>query len=409
MADLSDGGTDLRGGTSLWEVRHRNGDGAMGLRGHARVDVCIIGAGITGAFLAEECSRRGLGVLVLDRRGPQRGSTAASTSLLQWELDAPLIELADGIGFEAAAAVYRRSHTAVERIAGLVAGLGIACDFARRQALYLAGDVLDPSGLRDECDARQRARLPTQFLDQAALRLFAGVHGEAALLSEGSAEADPVALARGLMAAAIARGARLAAPVTATEYATTARGVELVTDTGFEVSARLLLVASGYEMPSFVPAGRHRIVSTWALASEPLPPDSLWPSRALAWQASDPYLYMRTTADGRIVAGGEDEDLTDPAKRDAMTAEKAAAIVEKLAAILPDVGIRPAYAWSGFFGTTEDSMPLIGPVPGMPHCFAAFGYGGNGITFSAIAAEMLGRLIAGETDPDAPAFALDRP
>jgi glycine/D-amino acid oxidase-like deaminating enzyme len=139
-----------------------------------------------------------------------------------------------------------------------------------------------------------------------------------------------------------------------------------------------------------------------------LPPQALWPSRALVWQASDPYLYMRTTPDGRIVAGGEDEALTDAAQRDAMTDAKVAAIVEKLGRLLPGRRIEPAYAWSGFFGATEDSMPLIGPVPGMPHCLAAFGYGGNGITFSAIAAEMLGRMLAGEADPQAATFALDR-
>lgn len=407
MADLTDGEKDLRGGTSLWEAQNRMGDGAVGLGGHARVEICIVGAGITGAFLAEEFSRRGMSVLVLDRRGPQRGSTAASTSLLQWELDSPLLELADRIGFEAAAAVYGRSCAAVERIAGLVAGLGIPCDFARRDTLYLAGDSLDPGDLREELDARRHAGLAGEFLDAGGLRLLAGIEADAALLSEGSAEADPVALARGLLAAALRRGARLAAPVTATDYVATSRGVEIATDTGFEVSARHLVLATGYEMPGFVPADRHRIVSTWALASEPMPAESLWPSRALVWQASEPYLYMRTTADGRIVAGGEDEDFTDAAQRDALTGAKVAAIAEKLGRLLPGRRIAPAYGWSGFFGATEDSMPLIGPVPGMRNCFAAFGYGGNGITFSAIGAEMLGRHLAGESDPQAATFALD--
>ena len=408
MADLADGERDLRGGTTLWEAQNGAADAARGLGGHARTDACIIGAGITGAFLAEELSRRGLGVLVLDRRGPQRGSTAASTSLLQWELDLPLIALADRIGFETAAAVWRRSRAAVQRIGALVGDLGASCDFAPRSTLYLAGDVLDPAGLREERLARERAQLSSDLLDAAGLRLFAGIEAEAALVSAGSAEADPVALARLLMTAALRRGARLAAPVTATEYAATSRGVEIATDRGFEVSARVLIVASGYEMPGFVPAEHHRIVSTWALASRPLPQDSLWPSRALVWQASDPYLYLRTTPDGRIVAGGEDAELTDAAQRDAMTEAKVATIVEKLGGILPGRPIEPAYAWSGFFGATDDSMPLIGPVPGMAHCFAAFGYGGNGITFSAIAAEMLGRLVTGESDPQAATFALDR-
>jgi len=37
----------------------------------------------------------------------------------------------------------------------------------------------------------------------------------------------------------------------------------------------------------------------------------------------------------------------------------------------------------------------------MPQCYAAMGYGGNGITFSMMAAQMLRGMITGEGDPDA--------
>jgi glycine/D-amino acid oxidase-like deaminating enzyme len=52
--------------------------------------------------------------------------------------------------------------------------------------------------------------------------------------------------------------------------------------------------------------------------------------------------------------------------------------------------------------------PLIGRVPGRENCLAAFGYGGNGITFSALAAEMLAAELAGGRHADADLFALDR-
>jgi glycine/D-amino acid oxidase-like deaminating enzyme len=53
-------------------------------------------------------------------------------------------------------------------------------------------------------------------------------------------------------------------------------------------------------------------------------------------------------------------------------------------------------------------LPLIGPVPGKQGVFAAYGYGGNGITFSYLAAQLIGGLIAGETSPLIDDFALDR-
>jgi glycine/D-amino acid oxidase-like deaminating enzyme len=56
-------------------------------------DIVIIGAGITGAFLAERFTRDGHTAVLLDRRPPTQGSTSASTAMLLWELDASLLEL----------------------------------------------------------------------------------------------------------------------------------------------------------------------------------------------------------------------------------------------------------------------------------------------------------------------------
>jgi glycine/D-amino acid oxidase-like deaminating enzyme len=41
-------------------------------------------------------------------------------------------------------------------------------------------------------------------------------------------------------------------------------------------------------------------------------------------------------------------------------------------------------------------------------CYAVLGFGGNGITFSALAAQMLQRMLAGLDDPDADLFKLKR-
>jgi glycine/D-amino acid oxidase-like deaminating enzyme len=53
-------------------------------------------------------------------------------------------------------------------------------------------------------------------------------------------------------------------------------------------------------------------------------------------------------------------------------------------------------------------LPLIGPVPGAKNVYAAFGYGGNGITFSFLAARLIGDLIAGSTSILLGDLALDR-
>lgn len=40
----------------------------------------------------------------------------------------------------------------------------------------------------------------------------------------------------------------------------------------------------------------------------------------------------------------------------------------------------------------------------MPNCYAVLGYGGNGITFSMVAAQIIQALLRGERDPDADLF-----
>ena len=50
----------------------------------------------------------------------------------------------------------------------------------------------------------------------------------------------------------------------------------------------------------------------------------------MIWEASDPYLYIRTTPDGRVICGGEDEDFADDEKRDALIPRKTATLRRKL-------------------------------------------------------------------------------
>ena len=73
----------------------------------------MIGAGITGALVADALAGAGASVVVLDRRAPACGSTAASTSLLSYEIDVGLVELVDMIGRDEAVRGYRLSIDAI--------------------------------------------------------------------------------------------------------------------------------------------------------------------------------------------------------------------------------------------------------------------------------------------------------
>ena len=84
-----------------------------------------------------------------------------------------------------------------------------------------------------------------------------------------------------------------------------------------------------------------------------------------------------------------------------MIKRKAAAIARKLGRLFPTLDTTPEYAWAGSFGTTGTGLPLIGKVPGHNRIWAVLGFGGNGITYSRIAADIIGAALSGRTDPDA--------
>lgn len=372
-----------------------------------RCDVLIVGAGITGALMAEQLTRQGHEVLVIDRAEPGAGSTAASTAMLLWEIDRPLRELSELYGFERAARAYRASHDAVRGLQALVQSLGLPCQTRDKHSLYLAaGD--SNSALRDEHALRRRAGLPGDFLDHQALLETFEMARAGAILSTGSADADPVQLSRGLLDVALRRGAQLRhADAVGFDPASNAVGVRLANDRVIE--ARHVVLATGYVMPDIVQTKVEKTTSTWAIGTTPQP-DRLWRDGVLIWEDTADYLYARTTVDGRIIVGGEDDDsVIEPHARDALMRQKAIRLQQRLAALWPRASREIDFGWSGAFDVTSDGLPLIGPVPGAKGISAAYGYGGNGITFSFLAAQLIGLSLAGGNSPLFDDFALDRP
>ena len=73
--------------------------------------------------------------------------------------------------------------------------------------------------------------------------------------------------------------------------------------------------------------------------------------------------------------------------------------------LFPAIDATPEFAWAGAFGTTETGLPRIGGVPGKKNCWAILGFGGNGITYSRIAADIVVAALAGRADPDADLYA----
>ena len=356
--------------------------------------------------MAERLTRGGLDVVLIDRETPGQGSTMASTAMLLWEIDRSLVELTQLYGLERAARCYRASLHAVSELQALVRQHRLPCRMRAKNSLYLAtGDIAKP--LLEEFALRSRIDLPGAFLDHTALLDTFDIARAAAILSPASADADPVLLTRGLLQISLQRGARLfKANAIAFDGAGSAVSVGL--DNDHEIEARHVVLATGYVMPKIVRPTIQKVNSSWAIATVSQP-QNLWKDGALIWENSEKYHYTRTTDDGRIIFGGEDDDkIIEPEARNAAIPEKTGRLTQKLAALWPRAVLDVDFQWSGTFDTTRDGLPLIGAVPGAKNVFAAYGYGGNGITFSYLAAELITAMIGGGTSPLLDDFALDR-
>lgn len=396
---------DLRTGIPLWTRTPHSTVAAEHRLPRRRFDVIVVGAGISGALTAEALTRAGKSVLIVDRRPPVRGSTPASTAMILHEIDVPLTHLSRKIGAAKAEAAWRRSVRSVDTLIDLTERLGIDCGIERKPTLYLAGDDMGARALKHEAEARMKIGIDADYLTRSAVADRFGLDRPAAILSRVSASANPAQLAAGLLKASLARKARLVSPIEISDMAELPGGVALATRDSAVLTAEHVVFCTGYEHLPEMETAAHSVVSTWALASKPLKGLPAWLRETLVWEASDPYLYFRADAAGRIIVGGEDEASAESSSDPARIAGKARTIADKFKALTGIALGKPAYAWGAPFGVTRDGLPIIDRVPGHERIFTVMGFGGNGITFSMIGAEIIAAAIAGRTDPDAALFA----
>lgn len=370
-------------------------------------DVAVIGAGITGALVADTLSREGLSVLVLDKRAPACGSTAASTSLLSYEIDVSLVKLADMIGLENAVRAYRASARAIDDLAELASSLVQPCGFRRQASMQLATRRKDTVGLEKEADLRQHHGLDAEFWPRARIEETYGFPSYGGLHTGLAGVLDPVCFTRALLHRATSAGAVLLPRTPARDIRDEGTHLLVVTDGG-ESRANWVVYAMGYEMPASLRAGMVALHSTYALVTEPLEDLGLWGGRSIVWETARPYFYMRATDDQRVMIGGADAPFKDADWRDRLMPDRRRRLEKTLEKLLPTLTTETAFVWAGTFGETADGLPYIGPMASCPRALYALGYGANGITFGAVAARIVRDLCLGRPNEDADLFRLDR-
>lgn len=373
-----------------------------------KTDVAIIGGGISGALTAHYLVNAGLNCIVVDARTVGLGSTCASTSLLQYELDKPLCELANQIGLQAAIRSYKLCSESIDTLQSISQKIGFT-QFEKQKSLFFAAYKKDKKLLEKEFLIRKKSGFQVQLLDEKEIHQQFGFSSPAAILSEQGATTDAYMFTHALLKASIKKGLQVfdRTVISGIEYKKT--GVELITEKGHIITANKIVNASGYEITEFLEKKIVKLHSTYALASEHIQSQILpWKDKTLLWNTADPYLYMRLTTDNRIIIGGRDEEFYSPGKRDKLIKKKSASLKSDFSKLFPATELIPEFCWTGTFGTTKDALPYIGTYTKTPHTYYALGFGGNGITFSVIAAEIIRDMITGKKNKDALLFSFNR-
>jgi glycine/D-amino acid oxidase-like deaminating enzyme len=399
---------DLRTGKPLWSINKPRMARHEKLTKNIRSEVVVVGGGISGALIAHRLTNLGLQVTIIDSRKIGAGSTSASTAILSYEADVNLGELIKKIGQRAAVRAYRAGIEAIESIGETIKTLDDSCDFKKRRSLYLASSRRDVKPLERECKTRQKNGFNVKLLRKRELSTLFSLEAPCAILNEDAAEVNPLKLTLALVRCAQKKGLRVFIHTKVKTYCRQNEESVLTTDDDVQVRARHVVFATGYETQQFLKQKTVRLVSSYAIASTPGIKFPKGYERPVIWETARPYLYIRTTVDSRIVVGGEDVDFVDEKKRDRLLAGKTKTLERKIRKMFPYISWKLAAAWTGTFGESNDGLPYIGPHKDFPGAQFALGYGGNGITFAAIASLIIPDLISGTKNGDAEIFRFGR-
>jgi glycine/D-amino acid oxidase-like deaminating enzyme len=351
----------------------------------AAYDVVVVGAGIVGAACADEFTRRGMYVAVVDRDMVGGGATAAGMG--------HIVTMDDS---EAQFALTRYSQQLWQK---LRPELPIDVEYDQCGTIWVAADEEEMVEVRRKRGYYGQREVPTEILNAQTLarlepNLRPGLAG--GLLVMDDAVLYPPCAARFLMERAQKQGAKLHLGRSVTQAG---RGRVTMAD-GFEISARVVVNAAGACAANFTPgveikkrkghlvitdryAGflRHQLVELGYLKS----------AHSISNDSVAFNVQPRRT--GQILIGSSRQYSADQTEVDSGILAR---MLQRAREYMPGLAQMSAVrTWTGFRAATPDKLPLIGPWPGDSSLFLATGHEGLGITTSLATARILVDQITG--------------
>jgi glycine/D-amino acid oxidase-like deaminating enzyme/nitrite reductase/ring-hydroxylating ferredoxin subunit len=368
------------------------------LAADVHADVCVIGGGVAGLTTAYLLARHGTKVVVLEANAIGAGETGHTTAHLSSAFDDRYVVL-ERIYGQAWTVLAAESHAAaIDRINGNVEAEKIDCDFERVDGYLFRPPNHSTEILERELEACRRAGM--SGVEMAPRAPWESFNTGPCLRFPNQAQVHPLKYLAGLTRAAIDRGASIYA---GTRAQSVERGAPArVKCPGGQVVANVVVVATNSPFIDRVTMHTKQAPYHTYVIGASIPAGSV--AKALYWDTSDPYHYIRTQSLGNgrdlLIVGGEDHksgQATDQWERfDRLTswARERFPMIEEI-----------AYRWSGQVMETIDGLAFIGRNPlDSANIYIATGDSGMGMTHGTIAGMLLTDLILGKSNPWAPLY-----
>ena len=199
---------NTRSNEPYWLIRNALQHSYPSLKEDLATENVIIGGGITGALIAYSLIRAGKKAILIDKRDIGSGSTAASTALLQYEIDIPLHELIEKRGLTCAIESYRKGEEAIKDLENLVEEIKSDCGFEFRKSVYFSTKRKDLKWLKKEYNCRKENGFAVKWLDKKDLAEI-GLNARGAIQSETAAVIDAYKFTNDILKYCSEKGVRI--------------------------------------------------------------------------------------------------------------------------------------------------------------------------------------------------------
>lgn len=357
-----------------------------------RVDVAIIGGGITGLTAATLLALEGKTTAVLEAREIGSGVTQGTTAHITEAIDTRYRTLIRDFGQDGARLAAESSRLAIEQIAELVRHFSLDCSFERVDGYLFTERAEQVEELAQELASAERAGAA---VEAAALPL--SLPARAAIRFRNQAQFHPLRYLAGLASHVHGRNCRVFehSRVMSIDEGEPCR-VHL--ENGAVLAADRVIIATHAPLNAVLLQPKLAQYRSYVVSG----PVAQAP-RGLFWDMEDPYHYIRVHGDAEpelIVGGGDHKTGKHDDTEDAF--QEVAAFAARLG--LHDV----THRWSAQVVEPVDGLPFIGHDIGSERVFLATGFSGNGMTFGTLSAVLLRDACLGRPNRFAELYAVGR-